>query len=80
MSKQIAFNETARRAMEAGVDKLADALEKSLDEPTVGERFAQLGGSVPATGERTPAAFDRFVRSEIARWAPFLAATPQLQK
>ena len=30
MSKQIAFNETARRAMEAGVDKLADAVRVTL--------------------------------------------------
>jgi chaperonin GroEL len=30
MSKQIEFNETARRAMEAGVDKLADAVRVTL--------------------------------------------------
>lgn len=30
MSKQIEFNETARRAMEAGVDKLADAVKVTL--------------------------------------------------
>ena len=58
-------NETAR---------LADALDKSLDEPAVGETLAKLGGSVPAKAERNPAAFDRFVRSEIARWAPILTA------
>jgi len=59
------------------IGKLADALDKSLDEPTVTQRLAQLGGSVPAKGERTPATFDRFVRSEIARWKPMLAATSQ---
>ena len=57
------------------VAKLADALDKALDEPAVRERLAQLGGSIPAKAERNPAAFDRFVRSEIARWAPILAAT-----
>ena len=30
MSKQIEFNETARRAMEVGVDKLADAVKVTL--------------------------------------------------
>src|SRR6201985_1397408 len=30
MSKQLEFNETARRAMEAGVDKLADAVRVTL--------------------------------------------------
>ena len=54
------------------VAKLADALDKALDEPVVRERLAQLGAAVPAKAERNPAAFDRFVRSEIARWAPIL--------
>jgi tripartite-type tricarboxylate transporter receptor subunit TctC len=55
------------------IARLADALDKALDEPVVRERLIQLGGSVPAKAERGPAAFDRFVRSEIARWAPILA-------
>ena len=37
--------------------------------------LTKLGGSIPVKAERTPAAFDRFVRSEMARWAPVLAAT-----
>jgi tripartite-type tricarboxylate transporter receptor subunit TctC len=57
------------------IARLADALDKALDEPSVRERLTQLGGSVPAKAERNPAAFDRFVRSEIARWAPILAAS-----
>jgi tripartite-type tricarboxylate transporter receptor subunit TctC len=57
------------------VAKLADALDKALDDPVVRETIAKLGGSVPAKEERNPVAFDRFVRSEIARWAPILAAT-----
>jgi tripartite-type tricarboxylate transporter receptor subunit TctC len=57
------------------VAKLADALDKALDEPVVRETIAKLGGSIPAKEERNPVAFDRFVRSEIARWAPILAAT-----
>jgi tripartite-type tricarboxylate transporter receptor subunit TctC len=54
------------------VARLADALDKALDEPIVRETLAKLGGSIPAKAERNPAAFDRFVRSEIARWAPIL--------
>ncbi len=57
------------------IARLADALDKALDEPVVRETLAKLGGSIPAKAERSPAAFDRFVRSEIARWAPILAAT-----
>jgi tripartite-type tricarboxylate transporter receptor subunit TctC len=56
------------------IARLADALDKALDEPTVRDTLARLGGSVPAKAERNPAAFDRFVRSEIARWAPILTA------
>jgi tripartite-type tricarboxylate transporter receptor subunit TctC len=57
------------------VAKLANALDETLDEPAVRETLAKLGGSIPAKAERNPAAFDRFVRSEVARWAPVLAAT-----
>ena len=56
------------------IGRLADALDMALDEPTVRDTLARLGGSVPAKAERNPAAFDRFVRSEIARWAPILTA------
>jgi tripartite-type tricarboxylate transporter receptor subunit TctC len=57
------------------VARLADALDKALDDADVRETLAKLGGSIPAKAERTPAAFDRFVRSEMARWAPVLSAT-----
>jgi tripartite-type tricarboxylate transporter receptor subunit TctC len=57
------------------VAKLADALDKALDEPSVRERLGQLGGTIPAKAERSPAAFDRFVRAEMARWAPLLSAS-----
>jgi tripartite-type tricarboxylate transporter receptor subunit TctC len=55
--------------------RLADALDKALDEPVVRDRLLQLGASIPAKAERNPAVFDRFVRSEITRWAPILTAT-----
>jgi tripartite-type tricarboxylate transporter receptor subunit TctC len=62
------------------ITKLAAALDKSLDEPTVRERLVQLGGTIPDKAERSPAAFDRFVRAEIARWAPILAAAAKTEK
>ena len=58
------------------VSKLAAALDQALEEPMVRERLIQLGASIPDKAERTPAAFDRFVRAEMARWAPLLAAVP----
>jgi putative tricarboxylic transport membrane protein len=60
------------------VTKLAGALDKALDEPQVRERLAQLGGTIPDKAERNPAAFESFVRSQMARWAPLL--TPSQAK
>jgi tripartite-type tricarboxylate transporter receptor subunit TctC len=56
------------------IDKLAGALDKALDEPDVKKRIADLGGSLPAKDERTPAKFSSFVKAEIARWSPILEA------
>jgi len=62
---------------QAIVDKLAAALDKSLDEPAVQKRLADLGGAIPAKDERSPAKFETFVQAEIARWSPILkAASP----
>jgi len=59
----------------AVIDKLAGALDTSLDEPDVKKRIAALGGSFPAKSERTPEKFAAFVKAEIARWSPILKAT-----
>jgi tripartite-type tricarboxylate transporter receptor subunit TctC len=56
------------------IAKLAAALDKSLDEPLVRNRLAELGGSIPAKQERTPASFARLVKAEITRWSPILKA------
>jgi tripartite-type tricarboxylate transporter receptor subunit TctC len=56
------------------VDKLAEALDKTLDDASVQKRLADLGGSIPAKDERSPARFDAYVKAEIARWSPILKA------
>jgi tripartite-type tricarboxylate transporter receptor subunit TctC len=56
------------------VNKLATALDKSLDDPSVVKRLGDLGGSVPGKQERSPVTFGTFVKAEIARWAPILKA------
>ncbi len=56
------------------IAKLAAALDKALDDPSVRKRLADLGGSIPAKRERTPASFARLVKAEIARWSPILKA------
>jgi tripartite-type tricarboxylate transporter receptor subunit TctC len=54
------------------VDRLASALDKALDDPTVKRRLNDLGGSVPPKAERTPAKFEGYVKEEIVRWSPIL--------
>jgi tripartite-type tricarboxylate transporter receptor subunit TctC len=61
----------------AVVAKLADALDKALDDATVRQRIEGLGGSVPGKAERNPQVFDTYVQAEIARWAPILKATAE---
>ena len=68
-----------RKTPKEVVDKLAAALNKALEDPTVVKRLGDLGASVPVKSERTPAAFEKMVKSEITRWSPILkaaAATP----
>jgi tripartite-type tricarboxylate transporter receptor subunit TctC len=57
--------------------KLIGALDKTLDDPAVAKRLADLGGTVPAKAERGPAHFEAVLKADIARWQPVLkAATP----
>jgi len=56
------------------VDRLAGALDKTLDDTSVQKRLTDLGGAIPAKDERSPAKFDAFVKAEIARWEPILKA------
>ncbi len=57
------------------VAKLSDALDKALDDPGVRMKINALGGSIPGKAERNPAAFDAYVKAEIARWEPTLRAS-----
>ncbi len=62
------------------VDRLSAALDKALDDPTVVKRLNDLGGAVPKKAERSPASFEKLVKSEIVRWKPILqtaAPTPK---
>ncbi len=58
----------------AVVAKLSGALDKTLDDAGVKSRINALGGSIPVKAERSPTAFEAYVKAEIARWAPVLKA------
>ncbi len=49
----------AKGTPKEAIDKLAAALDKALDDPTVIKRLNDLGGSVPKKAERTPASFEK---------------------
>jgi putative tricarboxylic transport membrane protein len=62
------------------VDKLADALDKTLDDPATAERLGKLGGTVPPKSERGPEFLRKTVASDIPRWAPILKEAAETTK
>ncbi|MCC6777310.1 MAG: tripartite tricarboxylate transporter substrate binding protein BugD [Hyphomicrobiales bacterium] len=56
------------------VGRLADALGKALDEPSVQARYIELGSSAPKGADRGPAGLQRLVESEVARITPIIQA------
>jgi tripartite-type tricarboxylate transporter receptor subunit TctC len=59
---------------QAIIDKLAEALDKGLDEEAVRKRLADLGSEIPDKNRRGPKALAALVKSEIARLTPILQA------
>jgi tripartite-type tricarboxylate transporter receptor subunit TctC len=59
-------------APRAIVDKLAAAAAQALEAPQVKERLGKLGF---ATVSSTPATFDAFYKSEVAKWAKVIEVT-----
>ena len=62
------------------VDKLADALNKALDDPATAEKLGKLGGTVPPKSERGPEFLRKTVASDIPRWAPTLKEAAEASK
>ena len=62
---------------QAVVDKLADALNKGLNEPAVQKRLADLGAESVEQDRRGPKALAALVKSETARLIPILKAATE---
>jgi tripartite-type tricarboxylate transporter receptor subunit TctC len=62
------------------VAKLADALDKTLDDPATAEKLGKLGGTVPPKAERGPEYLRKTVASDIPRWAPILKEAAETTK
>ena len=56
------------------LDRLADALDKALDDEATRKRLGVLGGDIPERPNRGPQPFLALVKSEIARWSPIIKA------
>jgi tripartite-type tricarboxylate transporter receptor subunit TctC len=59
---------------QAVIDRLAEALDKGLNEPAVQKRFADLGAEIADPGRRGPKALAQLVHSEVTRLTPILKA------
>ncbi len=56
----------------AVIDKLVRALQDALRDPTVKQRFADLGAEGVAESRATPEALRAHLKAEIDRWAPII--------
>jgi tripartite-type tricarboxylate transporter receptor subunit TctC len=56
------------------IAKLADALDKALDDPAVQSRYVELGSAAPKGAERGPGGLQKLVESEVARITPVIKA------
>ena len=54
------------------LDKLADALDRALDDAAVRKRLAEIGNEVPERAARGREALRALVKREIARWTPII--------
>lgn len=59
------------------VERLSQALQAALREPSLVERFAALGTAPVAQERATPAAHREFWQADIARWRPVIQAAGQ---
>jgi len=59
------------------IDQLSNALRVALKDPTVKQRFADLGTEPVAEARARPEALRAHVKSEIDRWGPIITKAGQ---
>ena len=58
----------------AVITKLNAAISRTLDEPAIGRRLAELGQEIPSAAQRTTIAFSAYHKAEIDKWWPIIKA------
>ena len=59
------------------VDKLVQSLQAALADPTVNQRFADLGAVTFPKDKQTPGALQTHLKAEIDKWAPLIKKAGQ---
>jgi putative tricarboxylic transport membrane protein len=59
------------------IDKLVSALQAGLKDPSVNQRFAELGAVTVAADRQNPQALQKFLKSEIDKWGPIIKKAGQ---
>jgi len=61
----------------AAIDKLVAALQVAIKDPAVNQRFADLGAVSVSPDRATPAALQKYLKSEIDKWGPIIKKAGQ---
>jgi tripartite-type tricarboxylate transporter receptor subunit TctC len=59
------------------LDKLVSSMQQALKDPTVNQRFAELGAVTFPADKQTPAALQAHLKAEIDKWAPLIKKAGQ---
>jgi tripartite-type tricarboxylate transporter receptor subunit TctC len=58
------------------IDKLVSSLQEAMKDPTVNQRFTELGAVSFPADKQTPAALQAHLKAEIDKWAPLIKRRP----
>jgi len=59
------------------IDKLVASMQEALADPTVQQRFSELGAVTYPKDKQTPAALEAHLKAEIEKWAPLIKKAGQ---
>ena len=59
------------------IDKLVSSLQEAMKDPTVNQRFTDLGAVSFPADKQTPAALQSHLKAEIDKWAPLIKKAGQ---